>query len=124
MAPLAPRLQTACNLLLGAGAVVLLVALYLGFAGQAGEALVYSLLAITALLFASVAVMVAKPRVEPAVPAAHRVPVQPASPADVPTLQLQMTLADVLQSALRSDPEGVKRLVAAVDGKPPPAPQD
>jgi hypothetical protein len=56
-----PTLKKACGIFLGLGAVVLTVDLYLGFVKHANSALVFSLLGITTLVFATVLFMLLRP---------------------------------------------------------------
>jgi hypothetical protein len=140
-APLDPRLQKYSYLLLGAGGLVFIVGLYLGFDRHASPGWVYSLLVTATLAFAVVIVMLRMPGLgaffgaaadsapqaqmpaaqaqapvaqaqTPAGQGAAELPSKEAPPQTELAKLLDTTLGGVLLEALRSDPEGAKRLLA------------
>jgi len=80
-----PTLKKACGIFLGLGAVVLTVDLYLGFVKHANSALVFSLLGITTVVFATVLFVLLKPSAFAFLGSAKSAPEPKATVAPEPT---------------------------------------
>jgi hypothetical protein len=95
-----PALKKVCRILLGLGAVILTLDLYLGFVKHANSALVFSLLGITTMVFAAVLFVLLKPSAFAFLGSAKSAPEPKAAVAPEPT------------AAVNAEPE------AAVEAQP------
>jgi outer membrane biosynthesis protein TonB len=104
-----PALKKVCSILLGLGAAVLTLDLYLGFIKHANSALVFSLLGITMVVFATVLFMLLQPSAFAFLSSAKSAPEPKATVAPEPTAAVnpepEATVAPEPTAAVNPEPE-------------------
>jgi outer membrane biosynthesis protein TonB len=104
-----PTLKKVCGILLGLGAVILTVDLYLGFVKHANSALVFSLLGITTVVFATVLFVLLKPSAFAFLSSAKSAPEPKATVASEPTAAVnpepEAAVASEPKDAVNPEPE-------------------
>jgi outer membrane biosynthesis protein TonB len=104
-----PALKKVCSILLGLGAAVLTLDLYLGFVKHANSALVFSLLGITTVVFATVLFMLLQPSAFAFLSSAKSAPEPKATVAPEPTAAVnpepEATVAPEPTAAVNPEPE-------------------
>jgi outer membrane biosynthesis protein TonB len=104
-----PALKKVCSILLGLGAAVLTLDLYLGFIKHANSALVFSLLGITMVVFATVLFMLLQPSAFAFLSSAKSAPEPEATVAPEPTAAVnpepEATVAPEPTAAVNPEPE-------------------
>jgi outer membrane biosynthesis protein TonB len=104
-----PALKKVCSILLGLGAAVLTLDLYLGFIKHANSALVFSLLGITMVVFATVLFMLLQPSAFAFLSSAKSAPEPKATVAPEPTAAVnpepKATVAPEPTTAVNPEPE-------------------
>jgi outer membrane biosynthesis protein TonB len=104
-----PALKKVCSILLGLGAAVLTLDLYLGFIKHANSALVFSLLGITTVVFATVLFVLLKPSAFAFLGSAKSAPEPKATVAPEPTAAVnpepKATVAPEPTAAVNPEPE-------------------
>ena len=104
-----PALKKVCSILLGLGAAVLTLDLYLGFIKHANSALVFSLLGITMVVFATVLFMLLQPSAFAFLSSAKSAPEPKATVAPEPTAAVnpepEATVAPEPTAAGNPEPE-------------------
>jgi outer membrane biosynthesis protein TonB len=104
-----PALKKVCSILLGLGAAVLTLDLYLGFIKHANSALVFSLLGITMVVFATVLFMLLQPSAFAFLSSAKSAPEPKATVAPEPTAAVnpepEATVAPEPTAAVNPEPK-------------------
>jgi outer membrane biosynthesis protein TonB len=124
-----PALKKVCNILLGLGAAVLTLDLYLGFVKHANSALVFSLLGITTVVFATVLFMLLQPSAFAFLSSAKSAPEPKATvapePKDVVNPEPEATVASEPKDAVEAQPkaEAIPQSETKVEPPAEPAPQ-
>jgi outer membrane biosynthesis protein TonB len=119
-----PTLKKVCGILLGLGAVILTVDLYLGFVKHANSALVFSLLGITTVVFATVLFVLLKPSAFAFLGSAKSAPEPKATVAPEPTAAVnpepKATVAPEPTAAVNPEPKATvaPEPTAAVNPEP------
>jgi outer membrane biosynthesis protein TonB len=124
-----PALKKVCSILLGLGAAVLTLDLYLGFIKHANSALVFSLLGITMVVFATVLFMLLQPSAFAFLSSAKSAPEPEATVAPEPTAAVnpepKATVAPEPTAAVEAQPkaEAIPQPETKVEPPAEPAPQ-
>ena len=124
-----PALKKVCSILLGLGAAVLTLDLYLGFVKHANSALVFSLLGITTVVFATVLFMLLQPSAFAFLSSAKSAPEPKATVAPEPTAAVnpepKATVAPEPKDAVEAQPkaEAIPQPETKVEPPAEPAPQ-
>ena len=124
-----PALKKVCSILLGLGAAVLTLDLYLGFIKHANSALVFSLLGITTVVFATVLFMLLQPSAFAFLSSAKSAPEPEATVAPEPTAAVnpepEATVASEPKDAVEAQPkaEAIPQPETKVEPPAEPAPQ-
>jgi hypothetical protein len=119
-----PALKKVCSILLGLGAAVLTLDLYLGFIKHANSALVFSLLGITMVVFATVLFMLLQPSAFAFLSSAKSAPEPKATVAPEPTAAVnpepEATVAPEPTAAVNPEPKATvaPEPTAAVNPEP------
>jgi len=124
-----PALKKVCSILLGLGAAVLTLDLYLGFVKHANSALVFSLLGITMVVFATVLFMLLQPSAFAFLSSAKSAPEPKATVAPEPTAAVnpepEATVASEPKDAVEAQPkaEAIPQSETKVESPAEPAPK-
>jgi outer membrane biosynthesis protein TonB len=119
-----PALKKVCRILLGLGAAILTLDLYLGFVKHANSALVFSLLGITTMVFAAVLFVLLKPSAFAFLGSAKSAPEPKAAVAPEPTAAVNaepaVAVAPEPTAAVNAEPAAAvaPEPTAAVEAQP------